>query len=409
MTCEVCVRGGVTFQARGHPFGVSDALARLIFYPRDSFLQRVLSLEVTGSPEPSAVTGASEEPIVFPENYLEIEWQNPGVFSSFNLAAVVETTNDIVPVHGKVDFPIRGPVPEAYLSEGKIADQSRDIQQLAQELTADMDDLYRAVFALAQWCNKNIEYSLASQGKAVQPASKVLRNKAGKCDDVTALFISLSRAVGIPARFVHGYAYTNDKNLFVDPWGEHAWAEVLFPGVGWVPFDVTYGEYGYLTAGHVLLKVSEDANEPTIDYSAHGSEFVMHLAELDTTVEPLDLLPDFEADMPLLDTYLHPSHEEVGFGSVVAIIATLVNPQDFYVSTRLQFTKSDDTKLLRGDNITDVLLSPGEVTEMHFVVEVPTDLKSDFHYSFPFAISATFGGEAEVSVAVKKDAAMFHL
>ena len=71
-----------------------------------------------------------------------------------------------------------------------------------------------------------------------EPATWVYDNRQGVCDELTGLFISMLRELGIPARFVSGVSYTNLPE-FAKPWGGHGWAEVWFPDVGWVPFDVT--------------------------------------------------------------------------------------------------------------------------------------------------------------------------
>ena len=59
----------------------------------------------------------------------------------------------------------------------------------------------------------------------------------GDCGQVSLLYISLMRSLGIPARWESGWMlHPGEKNL-------HDWAEVYFEGVGWVPVDVSFGRY----------------------------------------------------------------------------------------------------------------------------------------------------------------------
>jgi hypothetical protein len=68
----------------------------------------------------------------------------------------------------------------------------------------------------------------------------VLRTGRGDCNEHTALFVSLARAVNLPARIAAGLVYSDRLgNAFF----YHAWPEVDFGGsVGWVPVDPTFGE-----------------------------------------------------------------------------------------------------------------------------------------------------------------------
>ncbi len=58
----------------------------------------------------------------------------------------------------------------------------------------------------------------------------------GNCTDFHALFISLARAEGIPARFEIGFPIPEDRSSGVIE-GYHCWVEVHLPGVGWFPID----------------------------------------------------------------------------------------------------------------------------------------------------------------------------
>lgn len=59
----------------------------------------------------------------------------------------------------------------------------------------------------------------------------------GDCGQVSLLYISLMRSLGVPARWESGWMlHPGQKNL-------HDWAEVYFEGIGWVPVDVSFGRF----------------------------------------------------------------------------------------------------------------------------------------------------------------------
>lgn len=71
--------------------------------------------------------------------------------------------------------------------------------------------------------------------------------KRGYCDDFATAFVVLMRSIGVPARWVQGYAggtidpstgqYVVRENL------AHSWPEVYFPGFGWQRFEPTPASY----------------------------------------------------------------------------------------------------------------------------------------------------------------------
>src|SRR3989338_5480956 len=137
-----------------------------------------------------------------------------------------------------------------------INSDDEDVIGYASEIAEGEDDLYAVVHKAAEWTKNNIKYDLSTLTAEVsQKASWVIDNRQGVCDELTSLFIAMLRSVGIPAKFVSGVAYT-ESELFPDNWGSHGWAEVYFPGYGWVPYDVTYGQFGYIDPTHVKLKES---------------------------------------------------------------------------------------------------------------------------------------------------------
>ena len=67
--------------------------------------------------------------------------------------------------------------------------------------------------------------------------------KTGYCDYYATAFVVLARAVGLPTRFMTGYApggwMPDPRAWLVTAADSHAWPQVYFAGVGWIPFEPT--------------------------------------------------------------------------------------------------------------------------------------------------------------------------
>ncbi|TDC79924.1 transglutaminase domain-containing protein [Micromonospora sp. KC606] len=86
-------------------------------------------------------------------------------------------------------------------------------------------------------------YSLSTKGgTSGQEIVDFLDNKVGFCQQYAAAMAWLVRAAGIPARVAFGFtngASTGNGSYVLTNRNLHAWTEVYFDGMGWVPFDPT--------------------------------------------------------------------------------------------------------------------------------------------------------------------------
>ncbi len=82
-------------------------------------------------------------------------------------------------------------------------------------------------------------------------AAEALAHGRGVCQDYAHLFIAGTRVLGIPARYVSGYLYSDDGAL-----ASHAWAEAYVEDLGWVSFDCANSQCA--TDAYVRLAVGFD-------------------------------------------------------------------------------------------------------------------------------------------------------
>ena len=100
---------------------------------------------------------------------------------------------------------------------------------------ADSATLARGIY---DWVVDNVEYKKIGTGWGNGDTFWACNERYGNCTDFHALFISLARTEGIPARFEMGFPVPEDR-----PSGEiggyHCWVQVYVPGAGWVPIDAS--------------------------------------------------------------------------------------------------------------------------------------------------------------------------
>ncbi|MGW5668787.1 transglutaminase TgpA family protein, partial [Micromonospora sp. NPDC003776] len=133
-------------------------------------------------------------------------------------------------------------------------------------------------------------YSLSTRGgTSGDDITDFLATKVGFCQQYAAAMAWLVRAAGIPARVAFGF--TNGSNSDGDTYvltnrNLHAWTEVYFGGIGWVPFDATPAA---AVVGSVQSAWAPDTNAPEESPSVPG---------VDPSGAPLDPSPGANARDP---------------------------------------------------------------------------------------------------------------
>lgn len=363
------VEGGFTLEAPRENAKISEARADLFLYPSEDFRQKIISLETEGR--------AFDEKISF-------VWNFPKIASyKFGYASLIRTNNARLKVKQKIPFPITSVTgyEDYLLPTATIDSHNPDIIAKAAELAEGEDDLFKVAFKLASWVEQNVKYDLNTlTATASQKASWVLENKEGVCDEMTSLFVAMARSLGIPARFVSGISYTT-SDLFTENWQPHGWAEVYFPDIGWVPFDITFGEYGYVDVTHIKLRDGFDPAEPATTYQWLAEDVTLRAKDLDLNVNIIKKGKQVPEEIRLDLEILAP---EVGFGSYNLIKGIVKNTADYYVATTLQLAVPKEVNI-EGKNKRTILLGPKEIKETTWIIFL-SDVDTDYRYTFPAVI-----------------------
>jgi hypothetical protein len=283
----------------------------------------------------TVISQTSVPSLVHKDNALLFSWE--GLTKKkiyFDLSQTLQINVNPVKIKNKVPFPLKNISLDIvkYTQHTEHIDSSPEITSLAIQLSQNEDDLFVLEHKIADWVNKNIKYNLSTiTSEANIPASIVLDQKYGVCDEITNLFISINRALGIPARFVSGIAYS-ESILFSEVWGNHGWAEVYFPNYGWVPYDVTYEQFAIIDPTHISLQKSIDGNEPSIEYKTSGFNYEFSQGNLEMNTKIINKGNKKSKNMDIDILFLA---DEISFGSYNVVTAKITNLKDYYVSEKV--------------------------------------------------------------------------
>lgn len=120
------------------------------------------------------------------------------------------------------------------------------IYELNQAIIGEASDPYEVALLVERHLRTGYDYSLELPPSDYRSpyAAFVFDTRLGYCQQFSGIMALLLRLNGIPARvavgFTTGKALEN-QTYEVATNNAHAWVEVYFPGVGWLPFDPTPG------------------------------------------------------------------------------------------------------------------------------------------------------------------------
>jgi transglutaminase-like putative cysteine protease len=129
----------------------------------------------------------------------------------------------------------------------------------------DADSAGRAR-SIYDWVVDNVEYKKVGRGWGNGDTFWACNERYGNCTDFHALFISLARSEGIPARFEMGFSVPADRSEGSIE-GYHCWVQFHLPESGWFPIDASEASkrpehrellYGGLPADRVHFSIGRD-------------------------------------------------------------------------------------------------------------------------------------------------------
>jgi transglutaminase-like putative cysteine protease len=117
---------------------------------------------------------------------------------------------------------------------------------LAETLTAGLENPFDKAIAIRDYLRSNIAYNdqIQAAPEDVEPIHYILFDRPeAYCNYYASAMIMMLRSQGVPARFVAGYAQgewnEETRSYRVRASNAHAWADVYFPGYGWIQFEPT--------------------------------------------------------------------------------------------------------------------------------------------------------------------------
>jgi len=309
----------------------------------------------TTSQQVDFVTEPSSE---LKSNYLLFNFNEPGNLN-FNVYANVQSWFNFIDIKDNVS--VQQAIQDESFPEYRESTEYIDSDNLfilnkAEQFKEKTNNSLELLHMMAEYVRENMHYSLSYSQP--QKASWILENKVGVCSHYTTLFLALARSLGFQGRYVSGIAYSEDDKTFQ----EHAWAEIYIPNYGWISYDVTFGQYGWVDSNHVILKYSKDTAEASVEYEYSGN------------LEPGDLQINSNLEEKGNPYYLpfkiniKVYKDNVKLGSYVPLIVEIENNNDFYFSLPIYLTTAPG---VYGKTIQVVFLKPNEKSSAFFVLQIP--------------------------------------
>lgn len=208
---------------------------------QDTLYQRTLGHSWTGNP-------ANLNMRRLPDGDLEVfycEWPDGGD-ARLQLTTLVTTADRHFDVTKRTVAPEREDILRRNLQASQLIPNDGLAFQLGERILGRIKDPVAQAKAIYDWVVDNTTYDPSLPGCGTGDVRKQLISGqyGGRSADINGLFVSICRAIGIPARCVYGLR-TGPSRLFRSlgisgddvTRGQHVRAEFYVPGYSWIPVD----------------------------------------------------------------------------------------------------------------------------------------------------------------------------
>ena len=225
---------------------------RMMFRPRDSYDQRLISSEMKITPEPKRIRWFHD---VFGNCVAVASFTGEAKVLTFDTSIVLDHTPSNAPDFVIEDYARTYPFtygaeerPDiSRLIERQYLDPEHQLDKWVRRFTryGQQTDTGELLMTLTYAIKESFSYTRRHE-RGTQDPLLTLNSRKGSCRDFAVLMMEAVRALGFAARFVSGYLYVPpaEGQTNIGGGNTHAWCQVYLPGAGWVEFDPTNGIVG---------------------------------------------------------------------------------------------------------------------------------------------------------------------
>jgi tetratricopeptide (TPR) repeat protein len=235
-------RLAVAFDREGR-YGIGELTAQASEFDVANALITPKGLNIFHAPrvESLKLRVMAKQPGVAPrlrDDVIKFAWQR--IESSDASTVAFSTSARRIPDNFTVKLPVAStPELAPYLrSNARILSTAPQVVALAKQIAGDDRDGRSVAHKLGEWTHNNLKWK-----KVESDAVETLASREADCLEHSELYVSLARALGLPARVVTGAAYGGGS------FGAHAWVEIYLGQ--WVEVDPTWGMMDYVDATHL--------------------------------------------------------------------------------------------------------------------------------------------------------------
>ncbi|MCF7904911.1 MAG: transglutaminase-like domain-containing protein [Candidatus Marinimicrobia bacterium] len=142
---------------------------------------------------------------------------------------------------------IPGDISKKYTRSETFLEQDQALIDTVHSILLGISNPVQKARKIYDWVQATMTYVYPPHERGVRDA---FDSREGDCGQYTALFITMARIAGIPARQQSGF------NFYPGNTGAHVWSQIYLPIKGWVPVDATREDgFLHLDNGRIITSV----------------------------------------------------------------------------------------------------------------------------------------------------------